>query len=241
MSSTKQKVVIVTGASQGIGEAIAESYMAHGYCVVANSRSIAKDRFSSPNVVAVAGDIALPETADTLLQTAIEHFGRVDTLINNAGIYLPKPFIEYTTEDYATLVGINLTGFFHLTQKVIRQLLQQKSGGHICSITATIAEHPLRAEPALLSSMTKGGLNAATRALAIEYADRNIRVNAVAPGVIRTPLSSKVPPEAVSKIHPIPRLGEAKEIADAVLYLEGAEFVTGEILHVDGGAHSGHW
>jgi NAD(P)-dependent dehydrogenase (short-subunit alcohol dehydrogenase family) len=235
------KVAIVTGASQGIGAGLVKGFREIGYGVVANSRWIAPSDFADdPAVLAVAGDVARPETAGRIVNATLERFGRVDTLVNNAGVFISKPFADYVEADFTEMVAVNLAGFLHLSQSVAAYMLRAGSG-HIVTITAALAEQPMTAVPAALTSLTKGGLDAATRALAIEYASRGIRVNAVSPGVIRTPMH---PPEAhafLAGLQPVGRMGEVREITDAVLYLEGAAFVTGEILHVDGGAHAGRW
>jgi NAD(P)-dependent dehydrogenase (short-subunit alcohol dehydrogenase family) len=236
MSSQNAKVAIVTGASQGIGASIAEAFRKIGYGVVANSRSIAPS--SDEGILAVPGDIAEEATAERIIAAGMERFGRVDTLINNAGIFIAKPFTEYTQEDYAAVTRVNLDGFFYITQLAIEQMLSQ-GGGHIVSITSSLVDNADSRVPSVLASLTKGGLQSATKSLAIEYATRGIRANAVSPGTINTPMHSEVPQEDLAALHPIGRLGEQSDIADAVIYLENAPFVTGEILHVDGGVSAG--
>jgi NAD(P)-dependent dehydrogenase (short-subunit alcohol dehydrogenase family) len=234
----EQKVAIVTGASQGIGAGIVQGYRDLGYAVVANSRAIAPS--SDPGIVAVAGDVGDPDVARRLVETAVTRFGRVDTLVNNAGIFIGKPFTEYSVADLQAILNVNIIGFFHVTQAAIAQMLKQHRG-HVVQITATLVDQPLADIPCGLAALTKGGLDAVTRALAIEYAKRGIRVNAVAPGVIKTPMH---PPQIhgfLDSLHPIGRMGEVSEIVDAVLYLERAGFVTGETLNVDGGQHAGRW
>jgi len=237
--SSAEKVAIVTGASRGIGAGIVRQLLARDYRVVACSRTIAS--IDRPDLVEIAGDISQPDVASLVVQTAKERFGRIDTLINNAGAFLPKPFTEYTGSEFAMLVQVNLGGFFHVSQRAITEMLRRESG-HIVNITSSlVAEQPLKVLPAALTAITKGGVNAATRALAIEYADKGIRVNAVAPGAIRTPMHASDTHGFLATLHPMGRIGEIQEIVDAVLYLEDAAFVTGEILHVDGGAHAGRW
>jgi NAD(P)-dependent dehydrogenase (short-subunit alcohol dehydrogenase family) len=233
----EQKVAIITGASQGIGEALVRAYRDRNFRVVANARSIKPS--SDPDILVVAGDIADPKTAHRIASQALERFGRIDTLVNNAGIFIAKPFTDYTDEDYANMLSINLNGFFHITRRAAKEMLKQGSG-HIVQITTSLVDHANSSVPSVLASLTKGGLNAATKSLAIEYASKGVRVNAVAPGVIKTPMHSPETHEFLAKLHPVGRMGEVHDIVDAVLYLEGASFVTGEILHVDGGQSAGH-
>jgi NAD(P)-dependent dehydrogenase (short-subunit alcohol dehydrogenase family) len=217
---------------------LVRGFLDRGYRVVANSRSIKPD--TSADSLTVAGDIADPVVADRVIGDAVAKFGRLDTLINNAGVFVAKPFTEYTEADYAHVLGVNLTGFFHITQRAVRQMLAQQSG-HILNVTTAIVGQPMKDVPSALASLTKGGLDAVTRSLAIEYADRGIRVNAVAPGVIKTPMHKAETHAFLAGLHPLGRMGEIQEIIDAVLYLDSAQFVTGETLYVDGGAHAGHW
>jgi NAD(P)-dependent dehydrogenase (short-subunit alcohol dehydrogenase family) len=238
MTSSEQKVAVITGASRGIGASLLKAYRNIGYRVVANARTIGKS--NDPAMLAVEGDIAHRETAERIFGSAIERFGRIDTLINNAGIFIAKPFTEYSEADFANMVAVNLAGFFHVTQRVAAGMLQMGSG-HIVNITATIAAHPTTSLPTALAALTKGGLNAITRSLAIEYASRNIRVNAVSPGAIVTPMHSLEAHDFLRSLQPMGRMGEMQEVVDAVMYLEQAAFVTGEIMHVDGGASAGRW
>lgn len=235
---TERKVAVITGASQGIGAGLVRGFLDQGYRVVANSRSISPD--ASDEVLSIAGDIAEPEVAARVIQGAVDRFGRVDTLINNAGIFISKPFTEYTQEDFVRKSSVNLAGIFYVTQHAIRQMLTQ-GGGHIVNMTTTLVGQPVKGVPSALASLTKGGLDAVTRSLAIEYADRGIRVNAIAPGVIKTPMHAPETHAFLAGLHPVNRMGEIPEVVEAVLYLEGARFITGETLHVDGGAHAGHW
>jgi NAD(P)-dependent dehydrogenase (short-subunit alcohol dehydrogenase family) len=239
--ATERKVAVITGASQGIGASLVEGFRGIGYGVVANSRAISKAHdLRDPDIVAVDGDIADLQTAERIIDAAIERFGRVDTLVNNAGVFIAKPFLDYSEADFAAMTAVNLAGFFHMSQKAIPAMLRVGSG-HVINVTATIAEQPMVSLPTSVATMTKGGLNAVTRALAVEYASRNIRVNAVSPGVIRTPMHPPAIHEFLAGLAPVNRMGEPKDIVDAVLYLERAAFVTGEILHVDGGASAGRW
>ena len=236
--SQAQKVAIVTGGSQGIGAGIVKGYRNAGYSVVANSRSI--QRSDDPGVIAVAGDIGDRAVARAVVTTAIERFGRIDSLVNNAGVFIGKPFAEFTEDEYRNVLHVNLDGFFHVTQLTIPHMLTRKSG-HIVQITTAMVQLPIAVAGATLATLTKGGLDAVTRALAIEYAKDGIRVNAVAPGIIKTPMHAPATHEFLSGLHPVGRMGEVHEIVDAILYLEKSGFVTGETLNVDGGQHAGRW
>jgi NAD(P)-dependent dehydrogenase (short-subunit alcohol dehydrogenase family) len=233
----EQKVVIITGASQGIGADLVKGYRDRNYRVVANSRSIKPS--SDPDILTVAGDIADPATAQRIVSEALKRFGRIDTLVNNAGVFVAKPFTDYTEEDYASMLAINLGSFFRLTRLVAAEMLKQGSG-HIVQVTTSLVDHANSNVPSVLASLTKGGLNAATKSLAIEYAKKGVRVNAVAPGVIKTPMHAPETHEFLANLHPVGRMGESRDIVDAILFLENAAFVTGEILHVDGGQSAGH-
>ncbi|KSV83989.1 SDR family NAD(P)-dependent oxidoreductase [Sinorhizobium sp. GL28] len=236
--SNEQKVAIITGASQGIGAALVQAYRDRNYRVIATSRSIQES--SDAGIVSVAGDISKPETAERVVRQSLERFGRIDTLVNNAGVFTAKPFTEFTQEDYDLNMGVNVAGFFHITQHAAREMLKQGSG-HIVSITTSLVNQPIAGVPAALASITKGGLNSVTQALAIEFAKTGVRVNAVSPGIIKTPMHAPETHAALSTLHPVGRMGEIRDIVDAVLYLENAGFVTGEILHVDGGQNAGRW
>ncbi len=241
MMGTK-KTAIVTGASSGIGLGLATALVEHGYRVVANSRRIldAGTLVPSGDLALVDGDIASPETARRIVRTAIERFETVDLLVNNAGIFIPKPFTDYTTEDFERLVSTNLAGFLYVTQEAVRQMTRQGTG-HVVNITTTLADQPIAGVPAAIPVLTKGGLNAVTAALAIEYAGSGIRFNAIGAGIIDTPMHKPETHGFLKTLHPIQRIGKVSEIVDAVLYLTEAAFVTGEVLHVDGGAHAGKW
>ncbi|MFP3552307.1 SDR family oxidoreductase [Paraburkholderia sp. SIMBA_049] len=232
----EQKVVIVTGASQGIGAGVVKAYRDRNFRVVATSRSIQPS--DDPDIATVQGNIADAKTAQQVVAIALERFGRIDTLVNNAGIFIAKPFDAYTPEDYDAVMATNVNGFFHITQRVLTEMKKKRSG-HVVNITASLVDRPRAGLPAAMAALTKGGLNAVTRSLAIEYAPLGIRVNAVAPGVIKTPMHPRERHEALARLHPIGHLGEVTDIAEAVLYLESAGFVTGEILHVDGGSNVG--
>jgi NAD(P)-dependent dehydrogenase (short-subunit alcohol dehydrogenase family) len=234
--NTTAPVVVITGASQGIGAALVAGYRTLGYAVVANSRTIAPS--DDPMVLTVAGDIAQPGVGAELIDAALKHFGRVDTIVNNAGIFISKPFTEYTDADYDAITGVNLRGFFELTRAGVSAMAER--GGHIVTISTSLVDRADKQVPSVLASLTKGGLNAATKSLAIEYAERGIRVNAVALGTIDTPMHDPATHPFLAALHPVGRLGTLDDVVAAVLYLENAGFVTGEILHVDGGQSAGH-
>ncbi|WBB66526.1 SDR family oxidoreductase [Micromonospora sp. WMMD812] len=236
MSIQGQKVVVITGASQGIGAGVVAAYRKLGYAVVATSRTVAAS--DDADVLTVQGDIADPATAERVITAGIERFGRIDTLVNNAGIFVAKPFTDYTEDEFASVVGVNLGGFFRITQLAITHMLA-RGGGHIVNITSSLVDNANSDVPSVLASLTKGGLQSATKSLAIEYATRGIRTNAVSPGIIKTPMHPEEQHEALGSLLPIGRMGELGDIVDAVIYLENAPFVTGEILHVDGGQSAG--
>jgi NAD(P)-dependent dehydrogenase (short-subunit alcohol dehydrogenase family) len=232
-----EKVAIVTGGSQGIGAGLTRAYRELGYAVVATALSIKPP--DDAGIVAVAGDIADPDTAQRVVDEAIERFGRIDTLINNAGIYIGKPFTDYTVEDFNALIAVNLAGFFHITTRTIKHMLDQGCG-HVVNVSTTLVEHADSSRPSALSVLTKGGLVAATRSLAVEYASRGLRMNAVSLGVIKTPVHDESSYASSGALHPVGHVGEIKDVVGGVLYLESASFVTGEILHIDGGQSAGH-
>jgi NAD(P)-dependent dehydrogenase (short-subunit alcohol dehydrogenase family) len=235
-----RKVAVITGGSQGIGAALVAAYRRQGWGVVANARTIKPAQ--DPEVLTVDGDVARPETAERIIGGALERFGRVDTLINNAGVFVAKPFTDYTAADYALVTGVNLTGFFLLTQRAIAEMLTG-GGGHVVNITTTLADYANSSVPSVLTSLTKGGLASATRSLAVEYASRGIRVNAVSPGIIATPMH---PPESYDphalggRLPPLGRAGQISDIVGGILFLEASPYITGEILHIDGGQIAGH-
>jgi NAD(P)-dependent dehydrogenase (short-subunit alcohol dehydrogenase family) len=235
-----KKTAIVTGASGGIGAGLVDALLKEGYNVVATSLNTSRSLTASPSLVLVDGDIGKQETAAKVVESAINNFGTIDVLVNNAGIFRTKPFIDFTTEDFNALVSTNLLGFLYMTQFTVKQMLKQKSG-NVVSITAALADQPIAGENASVSMITKGGLNTVTRSLAIEYAPEGIRFNAVAPGVVDTPLHEGVPKESLTKRQPLKTITEVKDIVDAVLYLARAGQVTGEVIHVDGGSHAGRW
>ena len=232
------RVAIITGGSQGIGAGLVAGYRARGWAVVASARTIKPSQ--DPDVLTVAGDITEPATAGRITAAALDRFGRIDTLVNNAGVFISKPFTDYTAEDYATVAGVNLAGFFWLTQRVIGEMAR-RDGGHVVNVSATLAEVASSGAPAVLTALTKGGLAAATRSLAVEYASRGIRVNAVSPGLIQTPVH---PAESYQhlggQLPPLGRPGQVSDVVDGVLFLESSPYITGEILHIDGGQIAGH-
>lgn len=231
-----KKVAIVTGSSQGIGAGIAAAFSASGYAVVGTARSI--EQSTTPDVLMVPGDIAQETTAELVVERALDRFGRIDTLVNNAGIFIGKPFTEYTAEDYLAITSVNLTGFFHITQRAIRQMVAQGEG-HVVNVSTSLVDHPDSRTPSALASLTKGGLEAVSRSLAIEYAKHGVRVNTVALGIIRTPVHDQGSYEGLADRHPLGRLGEIGDVVDGILFLERATFVTGETLHIDGGRAAG--
>ncbi|MGW6929582.1 SDR family NAD(P)-dependent oxidoreductase [Lentzea sp. NPDC054927] len=230
------KVAIVTGASQGIGAALVPAYRKLGYSVVAVSRSI--DASDDPEVLAIRADLSKPGEGARVVQETLARFGRVDSLVNNAGIFVAKPFTEYTDEDFATVTGTNLIGFFDITRSAVAAM--EANGGHVVNVSTSLVDHALSAVPSALASLTKGGLNAVTKSLAVEYAARDIRFNTIALGIIKTPMHAPETHEALAGLHPVGRIGEIEEVVEAITFLEQAGFVTGEILHVDGGQSAGH-
>jgi NAD(P)-dependent dehydrogenase (short-subunit alcohol dehydrogenase family) len=238
----KKETVIVTGASQGIGAAIVQAFLDRGYNVVANSRSISKSGLkASSNLVLVDGDIGDAATAEKVANTAIATFGSINHLVNNAGIYSAKPFTDYSADEFRNFVSTNLGGFIFITQLAVKQLLKQGTSGSVTSITASLADNPIAGAPSSIPMITKGGLNAITLSLASEYAKRHIRFNAVAPGIVDTPMHKDNPKDFLKTLSPMGTVSEPKDVADAVVYLTEARNVTGEVLHVDGGAHAGRW
>jgi NAD(P)-dependent dehydrogenase (short-subunit alcohol dehydrogenase family) len=237
-----KKTVIVTGASQGIGAAVVQAFLDRGYNVVGTSRSVSKAGFKpSSQLALVDGDIGQAATAEKVVKTAIEKFGSIDHVVNNAGIFAAKPFTDFTIEDFRGLVATNLEGFILITQAAVKQMLSQGTGGSVTSITSSLVVNPIAGVSASIPMITKGGLEAITVSLASEYAKNNIRFNAVAPGVVDTPLHTNNPKDFLKTLSPMGTISDSKDIADAVVYLTEARHVTGEVLHVDGGAHSGKW
>ena len=236
MGKAEPGVAVITGASQGIGAGLVDGYRDRGWSVVANARHM--EASPDPDVLVVDGDISEPATADRIIDRGLERFGHIDTLVNNAGVFFSKPFTDYTAEDYDLFVGVNLTGFFCLTQRAIAEMVKAGSG-HVVNISTSLVDHAHSSEPSALASLTKGGIDAATRSLAVEYASRGIRVNAVAPGVIKTPMHSEQAYAAGAQLAPMERVGDVSDIVDGILFLEAAPFVTGETLHIDGGQIAG--
>src|SRR6476661_70457 len=237
MSEQDHRVAVITGASQGIGAGLVAGYRRRGWSVVATSRTIKPA--GDPAVLTVDGDVSDPATTDRVIGGALERFGRIDTLVNNAGVFISRPFTDYTADDYAFSVGVNLTGFFWLTQRVITEMLR-RGNGHVVNVTSTRADYASSSTPSVLASLTKGGLASATRSLAIEYAARGIRVNAVAPGVIQTRENQPESYGPLARLHPLGRVGQVRDIVDGILFLESSPFITGEVLHIDGGQSAGH-
>jgi NAD(P)-dependent dehydrogenase (short-subunit alcohol dehydrogenase family) len=235
-SKGERKVAVITGSSQGIGAGLATGYRKAGYAVVGAARSTPPG--GDDDLVTVVGDIADRQTAQSVVDAALGRFGRIDTLVNNAGMYIGKPFTEYTLDDYQAITAVNLAGFFHVTQLAILQMVEQ-GGGHVVNISTSLVDHPDTARPSALPALTKGGLVAVTRSLAIEYASRGVRVNAVSLGVIKTPAHDPASYEGLGRLHPLGHVGDVDDVVDAILYLERAAFVTGEVLHVDGGQAAG--
>jgi NAD(P)-dependent dehydrogenase (short-subunit alcohol dehydrogenase family) len=237
MTRNDRRVAIITGGSQGIGAGLVAGYRGRGWVVVANARTIKQSE--DPDMLTVEGDIAEPVTADRIIEGALERFGRIDTLVNNAGVFVSKPFTDYTAEDYALVVGVNLTGFFWLTQRAIAEMATQY-GGHVVNISTTLAEIANSSTPSALAALTKGGLAAATRSLAVEYASRGIRVNAVSLGIIQTPVHPGDSYEGLGdRLPPLGRVGQVSDVVDGILFLESSTYITGEILHIDGGQIAG--
>jgi NAD(P)-dependent dehydrogenase (short-subunit alcohol dehydrogenase family) len=239
MDTQDQKVAVITGGSRGIGAALVAAYRQRGWAVVANAQTMQPS--ADPLVLNVAGDITVPGTADRIAVETLRAFGRIDTLVNDAGVYISKPFTDYTAEDYALIVGVNLTGFFTVTQRVIGEMVKRGSG-HVVNITTTLVDYANSSVPAVLTALTKGGLAAATRSLAVEYASRGIRVNAVSPGVIQTPMRPAESYAALTadQLPPLGRVGQISDVVNSILFLESSPYITGEILHVDGGQIAGH-
>jgi NAD(P)-dependent dehydrogenase (short-subunit alcohol dehydrogenase family) len=241
--ASNRKTVIVTGASQGIGAGVVKAFLARGYDVVGTARNATKSKelSASDHLALIDGDIGQVETAQKVAELALEKFGSIDAVVANAGIFLVKPFTEYTADDFRALVSTNLEGFIYITQLAVKQMQAQKTGGSIVSITAALADNPIAGVTASFSMITKGGLNAVTRSLAMEYAKEHIRFNAVAPGTVDTPLHAKAPKDSLKTLSPMGIISSVEDIASAVVYLTEARQITGEVLHVDGGAHFGKW
>src|ERR1700737_4359639 len=230
--STAQRVAVITGASQGIGAALVQAFRSRNYKVVATSRSIKPAADS--DIAAVQGDVDNPKTANRVFKEALYRFGRIDTLVNNAGMFMAKPFTAYSKDDYAVYMATNVTGFFHMTQSAI-EVMNKQGSGHVVTVTTSLVDQPMSSVPAVLASLTKGALNAATKSLAIECAKNGVRVNAVSPGIIKTPMNPLEVYQFLASLHPMGRMGEVSDVVDAVMYLDSAEFVPGEISHAQGG------
>jgi NAD(P)-dependent dehydrogenase (short-subunit alcohol dehydrogenase family) len=241
--ASNQKTVIVTGASQGIGAVVVNAFLQHGYNVVGTSRRATKspELKTSEKLVLVDGDIGQADTAQKVVDAAIQKFGTIDAVVNNAGIFVAKPFVDYTAEDLRSLVATNIEGYIYLTQLAVKQMLAQKSGGSVVAITTSLVKNPVYGVPASVQMVTKGGLEALTISLALEYAKEHIRFNAVAPGPVDTPLHKDNPKEFLRTLSPMGTISSSEDIANAVVYLTEANQITGEVLHVDGGAHNGKW
>ncbi len=236
------RTAIVTGASQGIGACVVKTLLEREYNVVATSRSMGKSEFQgSKQLALVDGDIGEASTAKTIAETTVERFGGIDTLVNNAGIYFTKPFPDYSTEDIGKLFSTNLYGFIYLSQLVVAQMLKQKKGGSVVSISASLADHPIAGVTASVPMITKGGIESISKSLAMEFAQEGIRFNTVAPGIVDTPLHSDDPSDVLRRLSPMGSISDTQEIVDAVMFLAEAPHITGEVLHVDGGAHLGKW
>jgi NAD(P)-dependent dehydrogenase (short-subunit alcohol dehydrogenase family) len=237
MSDSGSRVAVITGGSEGIGAGLVAGYRERGWAIVANARTIKPSK--DPAVLTIEGDVSEPATATRIIDGALERFGRIDTLINDAGVYISKPFTDYTADDYALAVGVNLTGFFQVTQRAVAEMLP-RGGGHVVNITSTLVDYANSAVPAVMVALTKGGLAAATRSLAIEYASRGIRVNAVSLGVIQTLMNADESYQGLAALHPLGRVGQVSDVVDGILFLESSPFITGETLHIDGGQIAGH-
>ena len=241
--SSTQKTIIVTGGSMGIGAGTVRAFLDLGYRVVANSRNITRSgAFEASNKLAlVDGNIAEAKTAEKIVDAAMSKFGSIDALVNNAGIYFSKPFTDYTIDDLRALISVNIEGFLFISQFAVRQMLAQKTGGSIVNITSTMVDHPIAGVNSSVPMITKGGLDAVTRSLAMEYVKQGIRVNAVAPGIVDTPMHEGNPRDFLRTLQPMGEISSVKDVVDAIVYLTEAGQVTGEVLHVDGGAHVGRW
>jgi NAD(P)-dependent dehydrogenase (short-subunit alcohol dehydrogenase family) len=239
---TKRKTMIVTGAAKGIGAGVTNAFIERGYNVVANSLNITASTFAATERLAVVeGDIGEPSTAQEIASTALKTFGSIDGVVNNAGIFFTKPFTDYTAEDFEKLSGVNLQGYINITQLAVKQMLAQNTGGTVTCITTAMVEHPIAGVNASFVMITKGGLEALTRSLAMEYAKQGIRFNAVAPGIVNTPMHANDPKEFLKGLSPMGEISEVADIVEAIVYLTEARHVTGEVLHVDAGAHNGRW